>query len=306
MAQTGREPEPSGILEHLWERQRGWSVGADEAKTRVERARTSNLVLIVGAALLGALAAQSAWLSSTPQRAASLAAALLLLVAGFIQSEYLTASKVKAWTGARGASETLKAMAYSHLAGVELDNSPDRTGVESDLLNRLTAVESRAFALGAAYGEPDGKSLPDIAGIAEYRTRRAEEQGRWHAARYEDHHRQARRLRAGQLVLTAAGSFLAFLAGIASLPSIYAWVAAVAAMGAAVSAHISASQHDRIAESYQITASMLEREVVRYDSMQQGDDVDLKKLDRSLVQRTEEILARQNDSWIDMIQSAAE
>ncbi len=316
MADSERETQASEALNHVWKRQRGWSIGADAAKSRVERARAGNLMLVVGAALLGALAAQPDWLSSGFQRGLSIVAGLALLVAGFVQSEYLTAAKVKAWTGARGASETLKAMVYAQLAGVELDDGPDQGTNATALLDWLTTVESRAFALGAVYGEPDGKPLPNVSGVADYRTMRAEDQGQWHANRHRDHDRRAKRLRAAQLALTAAGSLLAFLAGVAALPGVDAWVAAVAAMGAAVAAHLAAGQYDRIAESYQITASLLEREVVRFDALQadsansaNSTDADADsdaELARSLVRRTEEILARQNEGWVDMIQQATE
>ncbi|MGH1488819.1 MAG: DUF4231 domain-containing protein [Acidimicrobiales bacterium] len=312
------QAEANRVLDHVWERQRGWSIGADLAKAQVERARIGNLLLIVGAAVFGALAAQSDWLPSGFQRGLSLAASVLLMVAGFVQSHYLTALKVKAWTAARSASETLKALVYVYMAGVSVDTSSDNSHEESQvdaaLLDQLTMVESRAFVLGANRADPDNKPLPTVASVPDYRANRTEEQAQWHSTRRGEHDRRARLLRAAQLGLTVLGSVLALIAGVSAQPGIDSWVAAVAAMGAAVAAHLGATQYDRIAQSYEVTATLLEREVVRFDSLQQRSATAVDEgagliggnAGQTLVRNTEEILARQNDGWIDLIQKATE
>ena len=90
-------------------------------------------------ALAGALAAQT-WLSSSFISAAAAVSAALLALAAWVQSTALTSDQTERWTGARAASEALKAETYRYLTRVQPYNGADR----SDRLSaQFDAIQAR-------------------------------------------------------------------------------------------------------------------------------------------------------------------
>src|SRR4029450_13549127 len=131
------------VVEGAWRRQRQWSIAASNGRERLERWRRGNLILLVVGGPLGAVAAQSSWPRGVTGIAAG-GAALALAVAGILQQWVLNADEVARWTGARAASETLKAEVYRYRAGGAPydDAHRDRT-----LSAQLEAVQTKTAAL---------------------------------------------------------------------------------------------------------------------------------------------------------------
>ena len=117
----GRGP----VLREVWRKHRQWSDAADAAQQSLNRWRLSNLALLVLGALAATFAAQT-WLASSAVATLAAVSAAVLAAAGFVQGSMLTSDNTSRWTGARAASEALKAETYRYLAGVKPYAGADR------------------------------------------------------------------------------------------------------------------------------------------------------------------------------------
>jgi hypothetical protein len=282
-------------VEEAWQRHRRWSSVANRTRRSLDRWRYRNLALIIIGAVFGALAAQAGWFSAGMTGALGAAGAAALALAGLVQSQLLSADRVRTWRESRAASESLKAVVYQYLAGVAPFNGPDRDG---QLAATVDAVQDRARShlQRAMAAEPDTQPVPAISGIADYVTARAEEQANWHADRVRTHERLARRWRGAELAATGSAAVLAAAGGVLHGPDLSAWVAVATTIGAALAAHVAGAQHDRIAAAYASTADELQRMLGRFDqgSASASDAA-------RFVADVERVLATQNQSWASLI-----
>jgi SMODS and SLOG-associating 2TM effector domain 1/Protein of unknown function (DUF4231) len=285
-------------VEDAWQRHRRWSKVADETRESLNRWRSRNLALIVLGAVLGALAAQNEWFSSEVTTTFGALGAATLAAAGFIQSRMLGADQVRTWTEARSASESLKAVVYQYLAKVAPFAEPDR---DARLADRVDAVQDLAkdYLKLAMTTEPDAKPVPNVSGIADYVTKRAQDQVNWHSKRVREHERLGKRWRNAELIATGSAAVLAAVGGALHGPDLSAWVAVATTVGAAVAAHIASAQHDRIAAGYASTVEELQR-LCR----ELGRGVPTPEAAAGFVVNVERTLATQNQGWASLISQA--
>jgi cytochrome c551/c552 len=294
-----RNPDAEGavgdrVLNQVWRSHRQWSRAADAAQSRLNKWRGRNLALLVLGALAGALAAQ-AWAASAVTSAFAATSAALLAIAGLIQGTALTSADTSRWTGARAASEALKAEAYRFLARVKPYDGADRT---EQLEAQLKAIQTRGQALlvDEQLFAPDNRALPQVSTFGGYLTARAQQQADWHRNKSAEHARKARTLRIWQLAATAAGAVLAAIGGALPQSHLAAWTAAATTVAAAFATHLAATQHQRIAASYAATADQLDRLIAGIDPATVGPD-----RQAQFVADVERVLAAQNDGWTDLL-----
>ena len=295
------DAEPAGgdrVLNLVWSSHRQWSLAAEAAKSRLNQWRQRTLALLVAGALAGALAAQT-WLSSGFVSAAAAVSAVLLAIAAWVQRTALTSDQTARRTGARAASEALKAEAYRYLARVQPYDGADRS---DRLAAQLDAIQARGQKLlvDQQLVPPDNRPLPKVSTFGGYLTARAQQQATWHREKVAEHLRKARTLRLWQLAATGAGVVLAAVAGVLPGSHLAAWTAAATTIAAAIGAHLAAGQHQRIAASYASTADQLDRLIAEIDPVGAGPDRQAR-----FVADVERVLAAQNAGWTDLFSPQA-
>ena len=286
------------VLNAVWRGHRQWSKAADTSQKSLNRWRLSNLALLVLAAVVAAFAAQT-WLGSAAVTALAAISAAFLAAAVFIQGSMLTSENTSRWTGARAASEALKAETYRYLAGVKPYAAADRA---KRLQAQFDTVQTRSkdLLLRQQLATADDRGLPPVHTFESYREKRGQGQADWHRGKIAEHTDTARKLRFCQLGATAAGAVLAAVAGALPGAHLAAWTAAATTIAAAFATHIAATQHQRIAASYASTADQLQRLVDSVDPKMASADQQAQ-----FVADVERVLAVQNDGWVDLIGTAA-
>jgi hypothetical protein len=286
------------VLREVWLKHQRWDGAADVAQQSLNRWRLSNLALLVLGAIAAAFAAQT-WLVSTAATALAAVSAAVLATAGVIQASTLTSDNMSRWTGARAASEALKAETCRYLAGVEPYAGPDR---DERLQTQLDTVQTRAkdLLVDEQLAAPGDGKLPPVDTFERYVENRAQEQASWHRSKVGEHRKKARALHFCQLAATAAGAVLAAIAGVLPGAHIAAWTAAATTVAAAFATHIAATQHQRIAASYAATADQLERLIVGVDAKTASTG-----RQAQFVADVERVLAVQNNGWIDLLSTSA-
>lgn len=286
------------VLNQVWTSHRQWSLAADAAQSRLKHWRQRTLALLVAGALAGAIAAQT-WLSSGFVSAAAAVSAVLLAIAAWVQGTALTSDETERWTGARAASEALKAEAYRYLTRVQPYDGADRGGRLSAQFDAIQAREQKLL-VDQQLVPSDNRPLPKVSTFGGYLTARAQQQATWHRDKVGDHLRKARTLRLAQLAATGVGVVLAAVAGVLSGSHLAAWTAAATTIAAAIGAHLAAGQHRRIAASYASTADQLDRLIAEVDPAGAGPDRQAR-----FVADVERVLAAQNSGWTDLFSPQA-
>jgi hypothetical protein len=289
---TERPADPR--LELAWRRHRQWSRAADRARDRLDRFRSWNLVLLVLGAGAGAVAAQPD-LPGGVVTGFAIGAAVVLAVAGFIQTNLLNEDQTARWTKARAASEALKAEVYRYLAGVAPYDGANRSEV---LESKLVEVRRRTAdqLVDQQSTQPDGRPLPALRDIATYVRDRAEKQAEWHREKTGEHVRKGRTLRGCQIAATLAGVVLSAVTGFLPGWHLTSWTAALATVAAAFGAQLAATRHQRVAAEYALTADQLDGLVAGFDAATAGP-----ARRAEFVAEVERVLANQNDSWTDLL-----
>jgi SMODS and SLOG-associating 2TM effector domain 1/Protein of unknown function (DUF4231)/Tetratricopeptide Repeats-Sensor len=286
------------ILDLVWRYQRQWSKAADAAQATLNQWRRANLILLVLGAIAGALAAQT-WLTSAGTAAFAAVSAVFLASAGLIQRRALTSDDTARWTGARAASEALKAESYRYLSKVAPYAGADRV---EQLKAQLDVIQDRARTLlvEQQLEAADDRPLPDVSSFRQYLTRRAQDQAEWHHDRVAKHASKARTLHIWQLVATAAGAVLAAIAGALPGSHLSAWTAAATTVAAAIGTHIAATRYERVAASYAATADQLDRLIADVDPATTDPE-----RQAQFVADVERILGTLNESWTDLLSHPA-
>jgi uncharacterized protein DUF4231/conflict system pore-forming effector with SLATT domain len=279
-----------------WDRHRRWSVAADVARRRIERRRLLVLVLLVVGAVAGAAGSQTGWSRPVTGSAAGVAS-LALAVAGLVQQRYLNATEVGRWPTARAASETLKAEVVRYLAGVApYEDERTRDDVLNEQVDRVQERGSRAPSGLADFhlAQPDGEGLPDIDGFEAYRAGRARGQAEWHRRKIREHAGRAALLRHAEVAASLVGAVLAAVAAGTGTSGLAGWVGVAATVAATLAAHRAATNHERIAGSYAVTADVLDRFLAR---LPVSPD---RATQARFVADVEARLAAQNDTWLEL------
>jgi hypothetical protein len=286
---------PSGALEGAWQRHRRWSIVADRRHAQIDRWRSVNLGLLTAGAVLGAVAAQPSWPRGLTAVAAGVAA-FTLAAAGIVQQRYLNATEVAHWTGARAASEGLKAEVFRYLTRVAPYDGEDPDGA---LGGRVEAIQEKAGKAGARavdlqQTQADDRELPAVHDLESYVENRAKHQVKWHQDRIRKHERAASRIRAAELAATVAAALLSAVAAALNTKGLSVWIGVATTIGAALAAHLSATQHDRIATSYAATADQLD---LLIENLPANPDAATRA---QFVTDVESRLAGQNESWLSL------
>jgi hypothetical protein len=286
------------ILNEVWLGHRQWSKAAGTAQKNLNRWRLLNLTLLVLGAVVAAFAAQP-WLASAATAALAAFSAAVLAAAGFIQGTMLTADNTSRWTGARAASEALKAETYRYLIRVKPYADQDRT---ERLGTQLDTIQARAqrLLLDQQRAAVNAGDLPTVRTFERYVEERAAKQAKWHMERAGQQSEKAQRLRFFQLAATLAGAVLAAVAGILPGAHLAAWTAAATTIAAAFASHLAATQYQRLATSYAATADQLKRLIVGVDAKTASADQRTQ-----FVAEVERVLATQNEGWVDLLSTAA-
>jgi SMODS and SLOG-associating 2TM effector domain 1/Protein of unknown function (DUF4231) len=280
----------SNAVEGTWRRHRQWSITAANGRARLDRWRRVNLALLVAGAVLGAVAAQSSWPRGLTATAGGLAAFALALAA-IVQQRFLNANEVARWTGARAASEALKAEVFRYLAGV----APyDGAGRDQALNLRVDAVRDKADALMVDVQQipADDRALPDVHDLASYVAKRAKDQADWHRRKIGEHVQAARRIRYAELAATVIAALLGAIGAALDTKGLAVWIGVATTIGAAFAAHLSATQHDRIAATYATTADRLDLLIEQLPAEPDAATA------AQFVADVESRLATQNESWL--------
>jgi hypothetical protein len=273
-----------------WRRHRQWSAVANRRRTRIDRWRLINLGLLIAGAILGAVAAQPSWSRDLTTVAAGVGA-FALGAAGIVQQRFLNAGEVARWTGARAASEGLKAEVFRYLAKVAPYDGDDPDGV---LQRQVAAIQDKAggSAIDQQQSPADDKKLPDIRDFPSYVDNRARQQANWHRNKIAEHLKAAGWIRAFELVATVVAALLSAIVAARYTNELSAWIGVATTIGAALAAHLSATEHDRIAASYATTADRLDLLIedlpARPDAATQAQ----------FVTNVETRLAVQNETWL--------
>jgi SMODS and SLOG-associating 2TM effector domain 1/Protein of unknown function (DUF4231) len=283
----------SEIAEGAWRRQRQWSIAARKGRARLEKWRRVNLTLLVVGAILGAVAAQSGWPRGVTGTAAG-GAALALALAGIVQRRYLDPEAIARWTGARAASETLKAEVFRYRSGVPPYDDADR---DSTLSARVAAIQERtaALMLDLQQTPADDRALPEVSDFASYVEKRARQQADWHRGKIAGHVQAAKRIRFAELAATAVAALLGAIAAGLDTKGLAIWIGVATTIGAAFAAHLSATQRDRIAAGYAATADRLD---LLIEQLPAAPDA---ATQAQFVANVESTLAAQNETWLGLL-----
>ncbi|MDY7106214.1 MAG: DUF4231 domain-containing protein [Actinomycetota bacterium] len=285
-------------LDVVWALQGRWSRVATEQRARVDRRRRANLALLFVGASAGATA--TVGIEGVAVQIAAGVSALALSLAAAVQQRGLNATEISQWSAARKASEAIKAEAYRYLAQVPPYRGADR---DERLLDRVEDHENDArdhvVALNATAS--DRADAPDISGIDDYVRLRATEQAGWHRRKRAEHERTAGVWRRVELGITLVGAVVSAFGGIAGEGAAGvagAIVGVTTTLAAMVAAHLAATGHERIAAGYAATSERLERLVVRLPEHPTEEQA------VAFVEDVEELLARQNESWVGLFTRA--
>lgn len=277
-------------LRWAWEQQRIWSEAANRLKQRLDRARTTALVLALTAAVLAVAATQLTGPPSWTGRTLSAGAGIAAGIATFFQRQVGT-DQIRIWTRARSVSEGLKTEIYSYLAGGSTYTDPaDKDRVldkrTRDLVGNVEDLQRHTTGITT-----DGKALPAVTGAQDYITHRLNQQinsfYRPKAALYED---RVRHLRGLSTALGAATVVLSVLAASFDLPPVAAWVPVATTAATSVAAHIAAARYDHMIIEYLRTAQRLER--LREDYFTTPGE------EAAFIDKCENAISTENQGWM--------
>jgi membrane protein implicated in regulation of membrane protease activity len=282
------------VAERVWQRQRLWSLAADQAKRGVGRARTVGLSLGIAAAVLATAAAQTVPWSSVAGR---VLAFLSAVAAGLAPLAAIRSgpSALRDWTRLRSVSEALKGEVYVFLAGA----GPYRDdGEATTLLERADRIDADASDLAQRYASDQpapARPLPEVSDVDSYAEVRVSRQIRdYYRPRAELMTRRVARIRRTELGLSALAVVLGAVAGAFGVQSASVWVAAVTTVAAAVTAHAAAARYAYQQLEFSRTAAELDslttRRAVAGGHTSEADD--------QFVEQCEQVISVQNEAWM--------
>jgi hypothetical protein len=287
------------MLRQAWNDYRGWGKLARDLQTETQRWNLAAVVLVIAAAVFGAVAsgAPEAW-SSWVAGAAAIASA----VGAYLGKQIVGSGNEEAWIQARAAAEGIKSECYRYAARAGA-YAPDPSASKADtdaaaakaFLTRTTEIAKAATAHGLVRadnpvpGGGDKREPPDAMAKDWYGKFRIQDQ--------IDYYRDAiarNQAAARKLWWTAfAAGLLAVLfgaAGIASAPRFAPWIGAATTVAAAIAAYGLIDRRKYLIASYAAMRSSLEQIV--------GLDTAAPMKLPDVVTMTEDLLDGEHKAWL--------
>jgi hypothetical protein len=276
-----------------------WSVTADHLKAGVSRARLAAFALTLIGACAATIASQIPAEQPTVRNAFAVIGAVALAIVAFLTGRLLTSERIGAWVKVRAAAEALKREAFRYAAGAKpYDDATTAAGLLDQERQKIDAGVAGIVPISPDRpgSSPRKRLSPD-----EYRSTRVQGQVNFYETKSDGAARSAKRLRLAEFVLAAAATVVTAASTITGkqIPlmglsfDIAALTALLTTLSGAVLSHIEASRLDQIATSYAATASRLKDLDVGFakakGQLQAWSD---------FVNRGEEIIATENQSWI--------
>lgn len=291
-------------LRDAWNEHRKWTQIADRMRDRITTWRKYVLYMMVTGAALETLATQipMGWIPA-------LIGAVVLAMAPFFSSRFLTAKAIRNWTRARSASEGYKSLVYMYSAGGAPYHDPAK---RDDELNK--AIPTIGDAMGdlsndLAQTEPDGKPLPGRLSNAAYVEKRVRGQVKsYYEVKARELAIEAKWLRQAELALSCLAALIAALvAGAQAIPegvnpigvvgwfrdNIGAWIAVLTTASGALLAHLASSRLDEQVTNYLATARQLRALARTGEGIPAGD-----AKWPEFVKTCEETISTQNRAWM--------
>ena len=281
--------QTDGHLEYAWRQQRIWSRTANYLKSRIDRGRSTALILGIGAAAAAITAVQVTGFSSPLGRALSLTAGVAAGFVPLMQRRFGT-ERLRDWTRARSASEGLKTEVYSYLAGGSAyrdDDSAQRLGENSRTI--ADAVDDLVIeTLGI---EPDDKPIPAVNGIESYVTHRVDDQiNSYYRSKALEYRRRSVRLHQAGNILGGVAVVLGVAAATLGIEGLAAWVPLVTTVASSLAAHLAATRYHHLIIEFVRTAEQLQHlRDIRIDE-QMGD--------AEFIDACESVISVENQAWM--------
>jgi hypothetical protein len=274
-----------------WRTHRRLSHAATRVKGSIATWRLVSLLLAVAGALLVTLATQVG-LETLVGRLLSAAGGVGLAAVPVIQGARLSRDRLDLWTRTRLASERIKSECHLFLVGAAPYDASDRAAVLGRRTEHvLDDVADVADELDADDG--DDRTVPAIDGVESYLALRVHEQVGFFDRGAARQRRMLSRFRAVEFGLSIGGAALGGVAAATGIAGVGVWVAVVTTVSGAVAAHVAANRYQFLVLSYRAAARRLRslERAWRAGSTPPADPA-------ALVRDCEEVIARQNDSWM--------
>jgi hypothetical protein len=292
--------ETDVVLARAWERQKQWSLVADQCKRKVTSGRIVVLTLLASGALLQPLAKELGKLieghSLVPMFTSGLGAAALACVP-ILRRAWLGTQNVGDWARARSASEALKHEIYLYLTRTEPyhDSTAGNLLAErrADLLHKIEDLEKYAATVEVKNADPP-KPM-DAAAYFEQRV--ASQIAEYYRPQAKKLARRCAAYRSLELWLSILAAILGALASAWQASSVGAWVAVVTTVGAAITAHIAANGFDQKIRAYLSTAQRLEDLRDSWMAAVSNSQITPEKTS-ALIRDCERIISIENEGWM--------
>jgi SMODS and SLOG-associating 2TM effector domain 1/Protein of unknown function (DUF4231) len=293
----------SADLELVARRSDTWSETADRLKMQLDLVRWIGFALSIAGALAAAIASQilpEAGALPKSHTALATLGAVLLAAATFLSGRLLRETDVQAWVRARVASEALKREAFRFATKAQ----PYDTSTADELLKterekiegQLTDLRDRQIEAAREGSAPRGLLSPE-----QYREFRVRQQIDWYTNKAHGYRKIATRLRWIEFTLALAATIITALAGAMGKKlelgpiqfDVAALTAVLTTVSGAILAHIEASRYQHLVTTYLATAARLEDLDTEFDTARNNAGTW-----SAFVNRCEEIIASENNSWI--------
>jgi hypothetical protein len=251
------------VVGRFWERQRRWSILADQLKNGIVRWRSLVLGLSVAGALLQTLAASLP--GTTIGKIVAVAGFVSLGMVPFVAIKFLQPEQVRRWLRARSVSEGLKSEIYrfraraAPYAGADRSSQLDQKGEELQVWFSEMASELAGVTVDTK--QPPGP-LDAATYIAARVTNQIEKYYQPEARRNNKRAKLFRWLEVGisglAAILGGVAAGLHLTADPNSRVGIGAWVAVLTTIGGSVVAHAAASRYQLQARTFFATKQQLE------------------------------------------------
>jgi hypothetical protein len=281
----------------VWEEYRKAAKRARQLKSQVNRSRLIALTLIIGGAVMGVLADQSASWTSSPQlpKAFALISAVVLAIAAFLSRHVLDSQYERLWVFTRSQAEALKSEAYIYLVKAPPYHCPDRDERLSEKAQEILGEVTQPVALNE---EEKRKNLPqNWLSMEDYIKERVTEQinGYYEPKSLECDKILTRLWRAG-FYLGITGAILGGISS-AMADAIWpaAWIAVIGTITGALAAFTFAGRYQYLMTSYTITSRRLKW--LRNEWYRLPEEEKSEKFG-DFVHKFEDAISIENSSWV--------
>jgi len=283
---------PTGdLLEELWRQQSIWSRCANRMKTRIGRARSVSLAVVVAMAVFGALASSLAVAQPQLSRvlagfAAFMAALLPLLRPGW------SGRALRDWTRARSVSEALKSEVYLWLARVENYRDDERAVLLWEKTDQIRR-DGDDLLRHCAEITPEQRALPPVHDTVSYFAERVAGQvHRYYRPKARALQSRLRWFRRTELTLAMIAALLGALTAVFGGSLLAPWIAVVTTISTAVVVHVAATRDEYQLIEFLRTADRLEQLRIRASGAASSDELN------ALAVSAEQVISIENQGWM--------